>query len=131
MTTRLVALSVAAIALTACASWQHVRMDIPSDTTVPSAATVTGPAGTTGATVTCTATDTVLDKDGWRVTFVGHRGYRGTLGDDHGSLVVGDVVLTYDGSDITFRGPLAGGEIARLRAGAHVAIVQSGSAQHH
>ena len=86
--------------------------------------------GASRSAVECTATDTVLAKDGWRVTFVGHRGYRGTLGSDHGRLVVGDVVLTYDGADIEFRGPLAYGEITELRAGSHVAITQSGSAQH-
>ncbi|HEX6812555.1 MAG TPA: hypothetical protein VF384_13095 [Planctomycetota bacterium] len=116
-------------AASACASPAFVRVDVPHNTTAPSSATVAGPRGKHGATVSCTATDTVFEKDGYRVTFVGHRGYRGTIGDRRGRLVVGNVVLTYDGSDIEFSGPLARGEITNLREGSTVDITQSGTSQ--
>jgi len=117
------------ILLAGCASRQHMVVTIPHEVMVPTVSTITGPAGKSGVKVHCTAQDTVFEKDGFAITFVGKRGYHGTIGERCGRVIVGDVELTYDRSDFSFAGPLARGSYERVAAGFAIEVDQSGASR--
>jgi hypothetical protein len=117
----------AVLGLTACSS-SDAHVSVPDDVTSPCCVSRGGAAGKSGVSVYCSGDDTWFEKDGYTVVFVGRKGYRGELGQTSGTLVVGDVEMSYGESRIAFTGPLAQGSFEGLRPGWHATIDQAGFA---
>ncbi len=120
------------IGAAACRSAQHVEMSIPTEITTDSQAAADGPAGSIASVrVHCTAEDTIFEKDGYELTFRGHRGYSGRLGERHGRLTIGALTFEYDDDGVSWSGPHGGGRYARLPHAWAAVIEQSGASFVH
>lgn len=126
-TTKLVPL---VLVFTACAS-QHIQMHIPAEITTRTTATVATEGATRGVTLYCDENTTVLERDGCKILFPGHRGYRGTIGERWGHVIVGEVELHYNNAGFTFSGPLGKGNYEHARSGATLEIDQTGALRSH
>lgn len=119
------------VGIPACRS-QHVEMSIPTEITTDSKAAADVPGGSIASVrVQCTAEDTIFEKDGYRLTFRGYRGYSGRLGERHGRLTIGAVTFEYDDDGVSWAGPHGGGSYAGLPHVWTAEIDQSGASFVH
>ncbi len=126
-TTKLVPL---VLVFTACAS-QHIQMHIPAEITTRTTATVATEGATRGVTLYCDENTTVLERDGCTILFPGHRGYRGTIGERWGHVIIGAVEVRYDKEGFTFTGPEGKGHFEHTEISGTLEIAQTGAARSH
>ncbi len=119
-----------ALVFAACAS-QHIHMHIPEEITTRTSATVTAENGARGVALHCDENTTVFERHGYTVLFPGHRGYRGTIGERWGHVIIGAVELHYDDAGFTFTGPEGKGHFEHTEIGGTLEIAQTGAARSH
>lgn len=106
-----------------CASYGPVHSRTDVETTVD----MSVDDGHRAIRVFCTDAASVIEIDGSRFVFPGHRGYLGDLGSSSGHVTIGSVQFSYDDDHVRYRGEYASGMVA-LAARPRLVIEQSGHA---
>lgn len=109
--------------LLGCASYGPVHSRTDVETTVD----MLVDDGRRDIRVFCTDSASVIEIDGSRFVFPGHRGYLGDLGTSSGNVTIGSVQFSYDDDHARYRGEYASGMVA-LAARPRLVIEQSGNA---
>lgn len=107
-----------------CTSYGPVHSQIDVETTVD----MSVDDGCRAIRVSSTDAASVIEIDGSRFVFPGHRGYFGDLGTSSGSVTIGSVRFSYDDRYAWYHGDHASGMVA-FAARPRLVIEQSGNAR--
>lgn len=109
--------------LIGCASYGPVHSRTDVETTVD----MSVDDGHRAIRVFCTDSASVIEIDGSRFVFPGHRGYLGDLGTSSGNLTIGSIQFSYDDDHVRYRGEYGSGMVS-LAVRPRLVIEQSGNA---